>query len=450
MSHQVRIDAQVGDVAQVEADVLVVRYASGAAGAVADALGLFGGELSRALPSPGSLFVKAGGGRIGAASAVFFRTVAASALTEGDVQRFSADILRELRSRTPQARHVATTLHGVLLGLDLPRSLRAGLDGWTAALAAGECPRALERITIVSRDSAEVREVQKFLRVALPDGSIAAASMEVLTAGVVAGEPPGRAGPSARFDVFLSFKSEDEAHAREVFNFLLANGRCVFFSRESLPRLGSDEYHARIDEAIEQARHMVVVTSSRAHVSSKWVQYEWRLFLGERLAGRKDGNLITVVAGGLPIEDLPISLRNREVLRCEPAELPRLLEYTRPRGRAPQPPAKPRRPAPACPIVSDFFVAAAEQLVNVSWTAAVERLRAFQLDGLGGWRLPTLAELQLIRKSTLLPADSCYWSSQQAGAEEAFYAHFDDGHVGQGPKSFSSGVCAVFVRTVGP
>jgi len=141
-------------------------------------------------------------------------------------------------------------------------------------------------------------------------------------------------------DVFISFKSEDESHARVVYEELRAAGRRVFFSRESLPLLGSDEYHKQIDLAIEQAAHMVVVTSSPAHVASKWVEYEWRLFLGELLARRKTGNLITLLAGDMRIDDLPISLRNREVARLGPGGLATLIGYTR-AGNEPSPAESP-------------------------------------------------------------------------------------------------------------
>ena len=35
----------------------------------------------------------------------------------------------------------------------------------------------------------------------------------------------------------------------------------------------------------------------------------------------------------------------------------------------------------------------------------------------------------------------------EAGEAEAFYMHFDDGHVGQGPKTFANGISAVFVKS---
>lgn len=130
-------------------------------------------------------------------------------------------------------------------------------------------------------------------------------------------------------DVFISFKSEDEAFARQVYQRLVAEGATVFFSRESLPRLGSDQYREQIDAAIDGAHHMVLVTSSAEFAMSPWVKHEWGLFLGELLAGRKTGNLISVLAGGMPLNDLPISLRNREVLGLEPDQLDRLVEFTR-------------------------------------------------------------------------------------------------------------------------
>ena len=132
---------------------------------------------------------------------------------------------------------------------------------------------------------------------------------------------------SVPYDAFVSFKSEDQRFARTVYDLLLSRGLKVFFSRESLPRLGSADYHREIDKAIDRARHMVVVGTSREHIESKWVEYEWRLFLGERLAGRKTGNLVTVLAGTLTPGDLPITLRNFEAIRLAPGEIERLPEY---------------------------------------------------------------------------------------------------------------------------
>jgi hypothetical protein len=128
----------------------------------------------------------------------------------------------------------------------------------------------------------------------------------------------------------VSFKSEDQRFARTVYDLLVSCGLRVFFSRESLPRLGSADYHREIDRAIDRANNMVVVGTLREHIESKWVEYEWRLFLGEKLAGRKSGNLVTVLAGNLTPGDLPITLRNFEAIRLAPGDIERLPEYVRP------------------------------------------------------------------------------------------------------------------------
>lgn len=129
------------------------------------------------------------------------------------------------------------------------------------------------------------------------------------------------------YDVFISYKSQDEQHARVVYTILTSRGLNVFFSRASLPTLGSAEYHQQIDLAIERSRNMVVVTSAAKHVNSRWVEYEWRLFLGEKLAGRKQGNLVTVLAEGLSPSELPISLRHLEAIPLAPGDLERLVRY---------------------------------------------------------------------------------------------------------------------------
>ncbi len=77
---------------------------------------------------------------------------------------------------------------------------------------------------------------------------------------------------------------------------------------------------------------MVLVTTSADHARAKWVDYEWRLFLGEKLAGRKTGKLVSVIAGGMTIGDLPIALRHREVIQLTPGDLGRLLKYVQDSG----------------------------------------------------------------------------------------------------------------------
>jgi hypothetical protein len=69
-----------------------------------------------------------------------------------------------------------------------------------------------------------------------------------------------------------------------------------------------------IDKALEAAKHMVVAGASLENVMSGWVEAESRLFINGKRSGRKSGNIVTVINGGLTAAQLPMSLRYFEAL----------------------------------------------------------------------------------------------------------------------------------------
>ena len=315
------------DLTRFDADVIALKYPRGLFGpalAVAAALGQTEAAMRQLLPSLGSAHLFPGQGRIRAGQALYLRVVELSAFDYSEIRQFSADVLRQLGKLAPSARHVAMTVHGTGFGLSTAKTVHAQVAGCLDALTAGQFPRSLAQLSIVERDESLAREIEEALKEILPEQRV-----EIAAPAEAEPEPAARrtVQDQAAYDVFISYKSEDTAPAQEVYEFLTARGVRTFFSRASLPQLGSDEYHERIDSAIEQTRHMVVVTSSGEHATAKWVRYEWRLFLGEKLAGRKSGNLVTVIAGGMRIDELPISLRHRQVVQFSPSELGRLLDY---------------------------------------------------------------------------------------------------------------------------
>ncbi|MEK6287724.1 MAG: TIR domain-containing protein [Acidobacteriota bacterium] len=130
--------------------------------------------------------------------------------------------------------------------------------------------------------------------------------------------------------IFISARSTDYQYAEEIYRFLKSHGLRMFFSQESLPELASSDYRKQIDDALDSAQHMIVVTSSKANVTSSWVEAEWGLFINEKRSGRKVGNLITVVAGGLGPSDLPASLRYYEVIPFQRDAFQKILRYVAP------------------------------------------------------------------------------------------------------------------------
>ena len=87
-------------------------------------------------------------------------------------------------------------------------------------------------------------------------------------------------------------------------------GYKVFFSADTLEKIGSSRYKADIDAALDTAKVMIVVLSKPEYASSQWVQYEWDSFYNDYLSGvRKEANLFTLTSG-VNVHDLPRTLRN--------------------------------------------------------------------------------------------------------------------------------------------
>jgi hypothetical protein len=348
MSHtlerEIKFVVHAGDIRQVEADVLALKYARGSYDAAGHKYvkGLFGVDKIAAealnktekdmidlLPALGTSHLFPGQGKIKAKQVFFLNVGPLSSFTYKAIYKFCFDVLKELRHKAPATSHVAVTLHGMGYGMSAGKVLRSELNGFIEGLETGEFPPSLEKITVVDLNPDVVEKLQAVLSGALPKQKMSVRLPSEHNVPVKPGEPDKIDLSEAHYDVFLSYKSEDSEYARKVYDLLKGRDLNVFFSKKSLPKLGSDEYHEQIDLAIENARHMVVVTESRDHVLSQWVKYEWRLFLGEKLAGRKQGNLITVIAGDMRIQDLPISLRNREVVRFSPGEIKSILGYVK-------------------------------------------------------------------------------------------------------------------------
>ncbi len=130
---------------------------------------------------------------------------------------------------------------------------------------------------------------------------------------------------SSQYEIFISKKSEDFLIAKKVYDFLTEKGYRVFLSEVSLPAIGSSEYMKAIDEALEHAKHLIVIGTKAENLLSGWVEAEWRVFINEKRSGRKSGNIITVVPVDTSINILPMSLRYYEVIPF--SELAKLLPF---------------------------------------------------------------------------------------------------------------------------
>lgn len=147
---------------------------------------------------------------------------------------------------------------------------------------------------------------------------------------------PTPAPPPARpdepgWDVFISHKSEDQEAAREVYRVLTRAGMKVFLSEISLAEIGMESYQKAIDESLETATHLVLVTSTREHVESPWVEAEWRVFQAGVRAGEKNGNLVPVLTDAMSSASLPPALQVFQAISMGKPDWQRMLIQSLPR-----------------------------------------------------------------------------------------------------------------------
>ena len=115
------------------------------------------------------------------------------------------------------------------------------------------------------------------------------------------------------YDVFISCKSEDYGKAEPIYRWLVSVGYNPFFAPVSLNIPANQDpssyFGEEIDNALDEAKSMIVFSSKAEYINKKgYVKTEWRTFVEEQRAGRKEGSLVTILED-IPVEDLPIALR---------------------------------------------------------------------------------------------------------------------------------------------
>ncbi len=121
---------------------------------------------------------------------------------------------------------------------------------------------------------------------------------------------------SDNYDVFISYKSEDEMLARRVYDYLLGEGKRVFFACEVLPDMGKTEYRDAIMDALDHSQHFVLVTSKLDYITSNWVKEEWSFYVSKLIEDNHKGNLAIIIHDDFKIDknQLPPNLRYKQRL----------------------------------------------------------------------------------------------------------------------------------------
>ena len=117
------------------------------------------------------------------------------------------------------------------------------------------------------------------------------------------------AAKQERFDVFISYKEQDEGErtmdsfrARSLYDKLTARGIRTFYAPESLP-LGKN-YEPIIFSALHSARVMVLLGSKPEYFTAPWVKNEWARYL-ELINKGEEKTLIPAYWDLIPEIDFP-------------------------------------------------------------------------------------------------------------------------------------------------
>lgn len=128
---------------------------------------------------------------------------------------------------------------------------------------------------------------------------------------------------SGVYDVFISFKSDDEDLGRTIYNYFKENMIEAFWSKVSLPELSKSDYGDAIDNALDKSKHFVLVISNLDYLETYWVKYEMNVFRDEMREGRKTNANFVIVATDSLYEEiiksnktlLPIKYRSCQIIR---------------------------------------------------------------------------------------------------------------------------------------
>ena len=170
-----------------------------------------------------------------------------------------------------------------------------------------------------------------------------------------------------KIDVFISRKSQDAKYAKQIYDYLKQEGLEVFESNHSLKEIGQSEYREVIVEALSKTTHLIVVASSVENLNSRWVKYEWDLFLNLKNDNKTSGNIYTVICNDLKPELLPVSLRYFESIPYNKKNFPIIYNYC----KKPNQPIKPAPPEPHPPGDSKWFKNAVIVLFSLLFVSVI-------------------------------------------------------------------------------
>lgn len=132
----------------------------------------------------------------------------------------------------------------------------------------------------------------------------------------------------ANYDIFISYRNcddngcptRDAVMAEALYKALLAKGYSPFFSKYSIDGNGRSDYMTIINNALESAKVLVAVGTSRKNLTSRWVKREINIF-SALLMREEEGSrtLLTYRSEDFPVHELPANLADLQSYADEKA-----------------------------------------------------------------------------------------------------------------------------------
>lgn len=148
------IRVEIGDITEISADVIALKYARsfhGADLAVSRRLIDAGESFARLQPEVGERVLVGSRGQVSARRVLLVGTPTLGDFRYAAIRDFSSSTLRYLSKEAPDTGWLAMTIHGPGYGLDEGEALRAQVGGYLDALADGAIPAGLHRISVVEK-----------------------------------------------------------------------------------------------------------------------------------------------------------------------------------------------------------------------------------------------------------------------------------------------------------
>ncbi len=171
----IQIEIVNSDALEYSADVLALKFAQQLFGVdrkVVERLESHGVQVESRLPAAGTTLLLNSGNVIAATEILFVGVVPLGRFDYQTIREFAHSVLATLGKDRRSLQHLAMTLHGVGFGLDESEAFRAEIAGVLDAVAAGQQPQGLTRISIVERDAKAAKRLTALLNSVLPTNTV--------------------------------------------------------------------------------------------------------------------------------------------------------------------------------------------------------------------------------------------------------------------------------------